>query len=190
MSKRKVLIVLGSPRKQGNTAALAEEVTAGALAAGAEVESIYLHGMKIQPCAACGACKAEGAHGCVIDDDMKLLYPKILQADAVTIASPIYWWNVSAQTKLFLDRCSALDDSEGNGLARKQIGIVLAYGGADPFISGAVNAIRAFQDAFGYFGTDVAGIVYGSAMHPGQIRENRGVMEKAYRLGQRLGSGQ
>lgn len=187
MAGKKVLIVMGSPRKEGNSATLAKEVAAGAEERGAELEFCYLHDMNIQPCSACDACRGEKGKKCVIDDDMQALYPKLQQADALLIASPIYWFTVSAQTKLFMDRWYALGgDQEYAAFAGKRIGIVLTYGDIDPFTSGAVNALRTFQDAFNYVGAKIVGMVYGSASDPGEIRNNRNLMEEAYELGKRL----
>jgi multimeric flavodoxin WrbA len=190
MGGKKILLVMGSPRKEGNSATLSKQVAAGAEATGAEVESFYLHGMNIQPCTACDACREERDKDCVIDDDMETLYPKLRQADALVIASPIYWFTVSAQTKLFMDRWYALGGpgEEYAAFAGKRIGIVLTYADVDPFASGAVNALRTFQDAFNYVGAQIIGMVYGSASEAGEIRDNRDLMEKAYELGKQLGS--
>lgn len=189
----KIVIVKGSPRKDGNSAILAEQVVAGAEATGAQVESFYLHGMHIQPCDACDACQAVADVDCVIGDDMQILYPKLREADAIVYASPVYWFTVSAQMKLFMDRCygmgSDTDEPEEHALAGKRIGIVLTYGGDDPFDSGAVNAIRTFQDIFSYIPAWIVGLVYGYASDAGEIRRNQEVMEKAYELGKKLGSG-
>jgi multimeric flavodoxin WrbA len=185
---QKVLVSMGSPRKKGNSATLAGQVAAGAEAAGAQVERFSLHGMDIRPCRACDACHKEGNSGCVVKDDMQALYPKLREADAIVLASPIYWFTVSAQTKLLMDRWYALEQPGGNALRGKRIGIVLTYGDSDPFNSGAVNALRTFQDAFHYIGADVVGAVYGSASEAGEIAANEALMRKAYRLGQRLGS--
>ena len=190
MGGKKILLVMGSPRKEGNSATLAKQVAAGAEAAGAEVESFYLHALNIQPCTACNACREEKGKGCVIDDDMEILYPKLRQGDALVIASPIYWFTVSAQTKLFMDRWYALGGpgEEYAAFAGKRIGIVLTYADADPFVSGAVNALRTFQDAFNYVGAEIVGMIYGSASEAGEIHKNRDLMEKAYELGKQLGS--
>ena len=185
MGNKKVLIILGSPRKNGNSATLAKQVAGGAEEAGAEVESVYIQGMDIKPCIGCDSCRDEKGKDCVIDDDMKFLYPKLRQTDAVVIASPIYWFTVSAQTKLFMDRCGGVS-SETNVIAGKPVGIILTYGGSDPFDSGAINAIRTFQDAFKYIDSEIVGMVYGSAYEAGEIKNNRGVMEKAYELGKKL----
>ena len=92
MEKPLVVVLLGSPRRNGNSAALAQEAVAGAEAAGAEVETYYLHGLDIHPCRACDACQEDIAKDCVVQDDMQTLYPKLRRADAIVIASPIYWF--------------------------------------------------------------------------------------------------
>jgi multimeric flavodoxin WrbA len=186
-----LLIVKASPRKNGNSAALADQVAAGAQEAGAQVESVYLHGMDISPCDACEACQVSADAECIVDDDMQFLYPKVCEADAIVYASPIYWFTVSAQLKLFMDRCYALggDEVEDHGLAGKRIGVVLTYGDDDPLGSGAINAIRMFQDAFRYIPAEIVGVVHGSANDPGEIMANEDVMQRAYDLGRELASG-
>jgi multimeric flavodoxin WrbA len=186
MSGKKIVIVKGSPRRDGNSAALAEQVASGARAAGADVESFYLHAMDISPCDACDVCQDDAYPGCIIEDDMQLLYPKLVDADALVIASPVYWFTVSAQTKLFMDRCYALIDEDGWSFQGKKVGIVMTYGDSDPFDSGAVNAFRTFQDGFNYVGAEIVGFVYGNANNPGEIRENEKIMNKAFELGRKL----
>lgn len=183
---KKILVVIGSPRKKGNSATLAQNVIAGAKSAGADVESYYLHWMDIKPCDACEACRKNSSRECIIDDDMQELYPKLYEADALVIASPIYYFTVSAQTKLFMDRWYSLGEEKDSAINGKQIGIILTYGDTDPFTSGAINAIRTFQDAFDYLGAHIVGIVYGKASEAGEIKTDRSLMEKAYKMGQQL----
>jgi len=171
---------------KGNSITLAHAVADGAKAEGAEVESFYLHKMNIKPCTACDVCQSDIAQDCNIKDDMEQLYPKLRQTDALVIASPIYWFSIAAQTKLFIDRLYALGSPQSHALKGKRIGIVLTYGDKDPFSSGAVNALRAFQDAFRYIGSRIVGVVYGSANEPGEIKSNHALMEEAYILGKRL----
>jgi multimeric flavodoxin WrbA len=185
----RIIVLLGSPRKKGNSATLAQQVIAGAQAEGAQVESFFLHGMNIQPCNACDACLKTVEPACIVDDDMQILYPKLQQADVIVLASPIYWFTVSAQAKLFMDRCYAFEGPGRNLLADKRFAYVLTYGDSDPFNSGAVNALRAFQDGMAYIGAEIAGTVYGSASKPGEIAQNEALMDKAYRLGQRIAAG-
>jgi multimeric flavodoxin WrbA len=201
MPKPYVLIMLGSPRKKGNSAILAKEVAKGAKAQGARVETLYLHGMNIRPCSACEACQASLKKDCVIDDDMKALYPKVRKADAIVYATPVYWFTVTAQTKLFIDRSYALgmtkevqgptgpDYVTESDLAGKNIGVVLTYGDTDPFSSGGVNALRTFQDMFRYIGSPIVGMVYGSATGAGEIESNAKVMKEAYELGRQIAGG-
>jgi multimeric flavodoxin WrbA len=140
----------------------------------------------INPCNACDACRKENSKGCVVNDDMQMLYPKLKAADAIVIASPVYWFSVSAQTKLFIDRFYGLGEHPNNALKGKQIGIILTYADSDPFVSGAVNALRMFQDIFNYIGAEIAGMVYGSAWKAGEIESNKELMERAYDLGVEL----
>ncbi|MEW6263632.1 MAG: flavodoxin family protein [Thermodesulfobacteriota bacterium] len=182
----RVLILLGSPRKKGNSAALAEAIGRGAKSAGAKVETVYLNGLKIGPCQACYACRKKGAKSCAIDDDMQALYPKLIEARAWVIASPVYWFNMSAQTKLFIDRCFALWNTVREDLAGRRIAVAMSYEDIDPFTSGCVNALRSFQDAFRYVGAEITGMVYGSAAKPGEIKGNTELMKRAEELGRDL----
>ncbi|TAL37233.1 MAG: flavodoxin family protein [Spirochaetes bacterium] len=185
VEQKKILMLLGSPRKNGNSTALAARLAQGAESAGAVVDSLYIHGMDIKPCQACWKCQSPDSKGCVIKDDMQQVFPKLIEADAWVIATPVHWFNMSAQTKLWMDRCFALA-RYGKHPFKKNAGIVITYGDSDPFKSGAVNAIRCFQDSFNYTGTTIAGVVYGSAMNPGDIEANTGVMEEAEKLGMKL----
>ena len=182
----KIVVILGSPRKKGNSATLAESLINGAEENGAEVQTFFLQGMDIKPCNACDQCMGSPGSGCVIDDDMQKIYPAVRAADAIVIASPIYWFNINAQTKLFIDRCYALIESGGHAFNGKNIGLILVYGDTDPFRSGATNAIRSYQDIFRYVGAKIAGLIYGTAMKAGQIQNNKQLMRKAYNLGKKL----
>ncbi len=189
MSGRQVVILKGSPRKKGNSSVLAEQVAAGAREVGADVESFDLHTLELRPCDACDFCQGAGGGQCTIADDMQMLYPKLQAADAIVIASPIYWFMFSAQTKLCIDRWYALEGPGGSALAGKQFGLLLTYGDTDPYSSGAVNAIRTFQDMIRYIRAEIVGIVYGSASRAGDIQGQQQLMERAFKLGQRLGKG-
>jgi multimeric flavodoxin WrbA len=182
----RVLVLLGSPRENGNSAALATQIIQGAESQGAKVESFFLHGMDISPCQGCFACQSPASRGCAIEDDMQVLYPKLIEADAWVIASPVYWFTVSAQTKLFMDRCFALTAYKKDPFRGKRVAIAMSYGDTDPFTSGCVNALRTFQDAYRYAGAELVGMVYGSAMEAGEIGSNAPLMEQAESLGKLL----
>ena len=183
---KKVLIILGSPRRMGNSAALAARISRGAESAGAEVETLFLQDLEISPCRGCDTCRKPDSKGCAIKDDMQEIYPKLIRADAWVIASPVYWFTMSAQTKIFMDRCYALLAYAESPFAGKRVAIAMSYGDVDPVKSGCVNALRTFQDAFSYTRSKVVGMVYGSAMRAGEIENNEALMREAEELGKRL----
>jgi multimeric flavodoxin WrbA len=95
-----------SPGGGGNTELLLKEFLRGASASGHETELIILNKFEISPCTSCGSCQENGQ--CIIDDDMQSMYNKLLEADYIVLASPIYFGGVSAQLKSFIDRCQTL----------------------------------------------------------------------------------
>ncbi len=181
-----VIVFKGSPREKGNSSLLADQVISGAKASGAQVECYSLHNMDIRPCDACDVCQETGV--CVLKDDMQAIYPKLRNADAIVIASPIYWFTMSAQTKLFIDRWYALDDPRGHPLKGKRFGILLTYGDEDFKSSGAINAIHTFQDVLKYVGGNIIEIIHGSAMDIGDIQNQPELMQRAFQLGLNLGA--
>jgi multimeric flavodoxin WrbA len=181
---KNILVFKGSPREHGNSSTLADKAAEGAKSAGGTVETFFLHHLDIRPCDACDTCQETGV--CILMDDMQMLYQKLLKADAIMIASPIYWFTMSAQTKLFIDRWYALESPQGNALKGKQFGFLLTYGDTDPYSSGAINAIRTFQDMMRYLGGTISGIVYGTAMDIGDASKQPDLMERAFKLGQKL----
>jgi len=187
MKQRKVLVFMGSPRARGNSTILAEQAAEGAGKAGAEVEMFRLAKMNIGPCLACEGCRKKGAAGCVQKDDMKPVYAKLRAADALIIAGPVYWFSISAQVKLFLDRLYAFGAEDYRPLKGKRIGVILTYGDSDPFTSGAVNALRSFQDAAAFVGAKIEGLVFGSGDKAGDVKSNAALMEDAAELGRILG---
>ena len=190
MAAKSVLILMGSPRKSGNSAVLCEHLATGAMAAGAHVETLYLSGMDINPCTGCNQCQSEDANGCVVVDAMQEIYEKLKNADSIVFASPIYWFSVTAQLKTVIDRIYAVGGGDKNILKGKHFGVLLAYADADPFTSGAVNALRMFQDISAYLGTTIVDMVYGSAYEAGEIAGSSEVLKQAYELGKKLGESQ
>jgi multimeric flavodoxin WrbA len=177
----KVLIVLSSPRKNGNSTILAEKAAEGIAAAGGTSETIRLSELNIRPCQACGHCRRDPG-GCIVDDDMQRIYPMLNEADALLISSPIYMFNISAQLKLFMDRCYAVPQA----LVGMRVGVVLAYAGDDEYDSGAINAINALKDEYEYAQSKLVGIVHGSADEKGEIKKSTALLEQAVKLGKAL----
>ena len=183
--KKRILILNGSPRPKGNTAVLAEQLAAGAREGGGESETIVLHDLEIQPCDACDYCQNKG-NGCVISDDMQDIYPKLLSSDAVVIATPVYWYSLTAQMKLCLDRWYALESGNDFELKGKTLSLLMPYGDADLYSSGGITVIHTLEGICRYVGMNFEGIVHGSAMDIGDAEKNSGLMKQSYQLGKTL----
>ncbi len=102
----KIIGVIASPRKEGNTAWIVNKILEGAKEQGAETQAWYFSDLDIEPCRGCLCCH-QGDRGCVIKDDMQKLYVAIEQAGAIVLGSPIYMGQMSAQAKIFTDRLFA-----------------------------------------------------------------------------------
>ncbi len=104
-----ILTLLGSARKKGNTATVLEWVEQELTALGHAVTRIYLHGRNLNGCMGCGQCKnVPDAPGCVQKDDIPEILDRMVSADLVIFASPLYFWGVSAQIKAVIDRTYSL----------------------------------------------------------------------------------
>ena len=101
----KVLILMGSPRKQGNTAALLEPFCGELRKGGAEVETLWLYDRDIYPCRACRQCQRDWTvFGCTQKDDVKEIFEQVLASDLLVLATPIYSWYCTPPMKALLDR--------------------------------------------------------------------------------------
>ena len=101
----RVCILMGSPRKQGNTAALLQPFCAELESAGAEVETVWLYDKDIRPCVACRTCQKDwSVFGCAQQDDVQEIFDKVLACDLLVLATPIYSWYCTPPMKTLLDR--------------------------------------------------------------------------------------
>ncbi|MGI9953525.1 flavodoxin family protein [Moorellaceae bacterium AZ2] len=179
----KVIGIIGSPRRGGNTETLVERVLAGAAAAGAETEVFYLNEMNIRGCQACNYCKEHNV--CRQEDDMVQIYRALLEADGVVLGSPVYMGYVTAQTKLFMDRLFAFF-RPGAGSTfppGKRLAMVYSQGGGDD--RDLIHALA--QRLGGLLGMQVKGVVGGNGMNDRDaVKSNTALLEKAFRLGQEL----
>lgn len=116
----KIVVVNGSPRK-GNTVTAINAFTKGA-SAKHEVEVINSYKVKVGPCMGCGAC--ECYKGCIASDDTNAVIDKLVAADVVVFATPVYWWGITAQIKLILDKCYC----RGAQLKGKKVGLIVCGG--------------------------------------------------------------
>ncbi len=102
----KIIAIYGSPRRDGNSSTLLKQAVAGARQEGAEVEEVVLRDYKISPCMEIYACIKNGE--CAIRDDFPKILEKLEACTGIMLASPIFFYSVSAHTKMFMDRCQSL----------------------------------------------------------------------------------
>ncbi|MBL7177435.1 MAG: flavodoxin family protein [Desulfobacteraceae bacterium] len=102
----KVLGIYGSPREGGNSDQLLDKALEGARSAGAETKAIYPRDLKMCGCLECGGCDKTGK--CVVEDDMQSIYPLLEEADIIFLASPIFFYGITAQAKALIDRSQAM----------------------------------------------------------------------------------
>ena len=111
---KSIVVLNGSPRRRGNTAALVREFTRGAEEAGHTVTEFFLDGMEIHGCKGCFGGRSSRECTCVQQDDMGKIYPAVKDSDVVVLASPLYYWNMSGQLRTAVDRLFALEEGDGN----------------------------------------------------------------------------
>ena len=125
---KKILILNGSPRKNGTTASLVKAFTEGAESSGNKIKELYLQGMNIGGCLACEACSKNGGQ-CVQKDDMALVNEAVEWCDVIVFASPMYWGTISGQLKITIDRLYAEFNKLGwDGFNRETAFIMTARG--------------------------------------------------------------
>lgn len=137
----KVLSVLSSPKKHGNTAILLNEYLNGVKRsdAHAQIETVYLHSKNIQYCTGCDSCRKSSRSQCVLKDDMQSIYQSVRAADALILATPVYAYNMTAQLKTFFDRLHAVASKD---LKDKKIVLLTTYGDSVEAASGTQNIVQ------------------------------------------------
>lgn len=178
MSK-KVLILSGSPRKNGNSDILCDEFAKGAKEAGHEVEKIRVAEKNISYCRACYACKETGK--CIIQDDMADVLQKMIDADVIVLASPVYFYSIDAQLKALIDRTVArwLEVKD-----KEFYYIVTAADGEREAAETTIACFRGYADCVE--GAKEMGVIYGmGAYEKGEIKALP-AMKEAYEMGREV----
>ena len=181
----KALAVLGSYRKgEGNTAGLLDMLLGELRALGTECENIWLPSLNIGGCRGCNWCQNEGAatgRRCLIDDGMQELYDDIEQSALLVVATPVYMWHVTSQTKAFIDR---LYTYANGGLAGKRMAAVMTAGGnAFDGMDLAVQSLMRFAD---YNKMEYRGTLYCAPADSRKDLQTRGLPELAKELAAEL----
>jgi multimeric flavodoxin WrbA len=184
----KILGIYGSPRSGGNTEMLLDEALKGASDAGAEVGSIRCCDLNINGCIECGGCDNTGT--CVVDDDMQQVYPLLLQADAIILASPIFFYGITSQAKALVDRCQALwcrrlmeKNSNKKKIQEMGSGYLICVGATKGknLFEGAELVAKYFYEALHM--KYRSGVFVRSVEGPGDIADHLDEMKQAYKLG-------
>jgi multimeric flavodoxin WrbA len=188
----RLLILIGSPRRTGNSATLAAAVRQGAEAVGTQVTVRFLDDCISGFLRDCRTCRgADGA--CSIADGFRdLLFEDFLPADGVVLCSPVYWYALSAQTKAFFDRtfcwyAASCPDSARvmTGMSRKRIGLVLAA--EETYPGATLGIVHQLQEFTRYTHGEFVGVVRGVANSRGEVRRDPGdPLAEAERLGREL----
>jgi multimeric flavodoxin WrbA len=178
----KVLVLNGSPRQKGNTAHLIEKLRKALIEKGHEVVVLELNDLDIKPCQGCFWCYRGFPLRCVQDDAMNSLYPMVLGSDVLVFASPIYWFNYSAQLKLFVDRLVALHVEGGHALDGRRFASVFVYGDRDSEASGVFTAMESIEQVISYFKGVNLGIIHGTGGDRLTVSDNETLLEELQKL--------
>ena len=177
--KMKILVLTGSPRKNGNSATLAEHFIKGAKEAGHTVERFDAAFKKVHPCIACNSCGMDGP--CVFKDDFEFVRKHIIDADCVVFATPMYYFGISSQLKAVIDRFYAIN---GQIHVPKKAVLLMTY--ANTAASEAVPIKSHYEVLLKYLGWTDAGQVIASGVWPVGAVNRTGYCERAYQLGKRI----
>ena len=176
MSK-KVLVLSASPRKGGNSDTLCDQFMLGAQAAGKQAEKIFLRDKKINYCVACDACKGNSGN-CIQQDDMAEILAKMIAADVIVLATPVYFYSMDAQLKTLIDRTYSRYTKINN---KEMYFIITAADGREQAMERTIEGLRGFTSCLG--GAKEKGILYGiGAWNIGDIK-GQPAMEEAYAMG-------
>jgi multimeric flavodoxin WrbA len=181
----KILGIDGSPRKNGNTETLVNTILQGAEANGAETRHYKIAEMKLSPCLGCMDCRESGS--CIHEDDMTPLYDEIQSSDGIIIGSPVYMWQVSAQTKTFLDRLVLFVKPDFSSRLKGSKRLVLAFTQGNPDVQAFQTYFEYLENLFSFLHYEVKGtIVAAGTRQENDILQQSDVLEKARRMGMGL----
>lgn len=175
----KVLVLTGSPRRNGNSNTLADRFVQGAKEAGHEVTRFDSAFGNITPCTACNACGMNGE--CVLKDDFRSLCPTLLEAEVVAFATPMYYFGVSAQLKTVIDRFYSVSSRLHGG---KRAVLMMTY--ANSATSEAMPIRSHYEVLLNYLGWTDAGKVIAPGVWPIGAIERTPFPEQAYQLGKTI----
>ena len=187
----KLCAIFGSPRRKGNTSLLLKKAIEGARDAGAEVIEIVLRDKKLSPCLEIYGCKEAGK--CVIKDDFHEIVGQMLESNGVMLASPIFFYSVSAHTKILIDRCQSLwmkkyyiEKTDRKNWIPKRKGLFISLGATNgkKLFDGPLLTVKYFFDVLDM--TLHKSLLYRGIDLEGEINEYPEHLEEAYEAGRDL----
>lgn len=181
---KKILGVVGSPRRNGNTYILVSRILEGAKEKGSAVEMLLLDDLTIGECDGCHTCW-EGK-GCSKNDDMNDVYPKIIESDVIVFGTPVYWYGPTALMKGFIDRFVYFNcPANREKIMGKSAVIAVPFEEEDA--ESASGVVTFFEKSFEYLQMKLVGkIIAPGVGRKGEILEKRGLLEEGYELGKKL----
>lgn len=183
-SEKRVIGIVGSPRRNGNTELIVDSILEGAKDGGASSQKVILKELDIAPCRACNSCTKTGS--CVHNDDMEDLLTQMFDSDVWILGTPVYWWGPTAQFKAFLDRWYCVNDrSKFKG---KEIIVVIPSGGSGEYNYGPTRDM--IERVIPYLGmVHVRTILASGIGRKGAIENHPDILETARQTGTDIASG-
>lgn len=177
---KKVVVLSGSPRKGGNSELLCDQFARGASEAGHQVEKMNIRDKQISYCTACDACQKNGGT-CVQKDDMAEVLDKMVSAEVIVLATPVYFYTMNAQMKTVIDRTYARYTAVSN---KEFYFIMTAAVGNKSLLERTLESLRGFTSCLN--GAKEKGVIYGTgAWNKGDIKQSP-AMAQAYEMGKNL----
>ncbi|MFH1032285.1 MAG: flavodoxin family protein [Chloroflexota bacterium] len=177
----KAIAVIGSPRKNGNTEILARHTLKAIAEEGLDTEVVRLAGLDIKPCTACEICRKE--ERCPIDDDLWPIYLKLKEADAIILATPVYFGSATGQMKAFMDRAGFIARPRDT-FARKVGGPLVVARRAGHNFTFAQMMFWFHNNGFFMPGSSYWNIAFG--LEKGKVKEDKEGMETAWNFGKNV----
>ena len=177
----KIVAIVGSPRLNGNTNYLVDQALEEAARLGAQTEKIVLSQYKVNPCLGHTDCSTFDT--CQQQDDTGWILDKFSQADGIILATPVYYYNISAWMKAFIDRNYFLYRHDRKAQAGV-VGLVVVAGGDG--VEDALHTLKRFVGTSFNIDQDMIFSVTGNASSPGEVKDNHILVEEASGLGKKM----
>jgi len=181
---KKILGIMGSPRKNGNTHILLNKIIEGAEAEGAQTEIVFLRDLTINECDGCHACWK--GNECSKNDDMNNLYTKISESDIIIFGTPVYWYGPTALIKAFLDRFVFFNCPE-NREKIKGKKVIIAVPFEEENLETAEPLVKMFEKSFKYLEMAlIEKVIVPGVGDKGDILKKQNILEKSFEIGKKI----